>query len=114
MASECGAGTQISRIFQRLARLQQPEYGLSDDERGERNDRIANAVTGLMRVPGDTLDDIGCKLAVVCARLRAEDHCPSSPNGALTILLAESARDDVVRMAAAEGEEEMEETDAGA
>lgn len=79
--------------------LAQPMPGLTDVERAGRGDRIASAVTGLVRLPAETLGDVGCKLAVVGDRLRFEDHTLTSPFSALTILLLDSARDDLARLA---------------
>ena len=52
-----------------------------------------------MHQPAETLADVDLKLAVLCARLRSEDYAPTSPNGALTALLGESAREDIGRLA---------------
>lgn len=88
-------GTQIGRLYRRLVMLEQPVSGLSDQQRADRNDDIASVVGSLVRLPATTLADVADKLAVLCTRLRAEDHSPTSPNGALTALLADSARDDL-------------------
>jgi len=96
--SEDTVGTQISRLYHRLVTLEQPVTGLSDTERADRNDSIAGLVGSLVRLPAMDLDDVADKLAVLCNRLRAEDCGVNSPNGALTALLAESARDDLGRL----------------
>ena len=90
--------TQIGRLYHRLVTLEQPVTGLTDDQRAERNDAIASLVGSLVRLPAADMDDVADKLAVLCARLRAEDVSPLSANGALTLLLAESARDDLGRL----------------
>lgn len=94
-----GQDTPVQRLYRRLVGLAQPMSGLTDAERAGRGDRIASAVTGMVRLPADSLGDVGCKLAVVGDRLRTEDHTACSPFGALTILLLDSARDDLVRLA---------------
>jgi hypothetical protein len=77
---------------------EQPVTGLSDDARAERNDEIAQMVGSLVRLPAAGLEDVASKLAVLCNRLRAEDCGVTAPHGALTALLAESARDDLGRL----------------
>ena len=91
--------TPIAHWYRRLLELQRPQRGLSDDERAARCDAIFQATTALMRMPAETLADIELKLAVLCARLRSEDYAPTSPNGALTVLLGEAARNDIGRIA---------------
>lgn len=106
--SDDTSGTQIGRLYQRLVTREQPVTGLTDGERADRNDVIAGMVGSLVRLPATNLDDVAAKLAVLCNRLRAEDHSPISPYGALTALLAESARDDLGRLilrSAVRGEE---------
>lgn len=94
-----GQDTPVQRLYRGLVMLAQPMSGLTDTERAGRGDRIASAVTGLVRLPAETLGDVGCKLAVVGDRLRSEDHTLTSPFSALTILLLDSARDDLARRA---------------
>lgn len=94
-----GQDTPVQRLYRGLVMLAQPMPGLTDAERAGRGDRIASAVTGLVRLPAETLGDVGCKLAVVGDRLRSEDHTLTSPFSALTILLLNSARDDLARLA---------------
>ena len=96
--SDDTAGTQIGRLYQTLVQKEQPVTGLSDDARAARNDEIARVVGSLVRLPAAGLEDVAAKLAVLCARLRAEDCGVNSANGALTALLAESARDDLGRL----------------
>ena len=91
------AETPVTRSYRNLVTLQRPQYGLTDDARAARCDSIANETTVLMRHPAETLDDIACKLAVLCDRLRAEGDVVSE-NGRLTLLIAEAARADVARM----------------
>lgn len=92
-------GTPVARLYVRLVGLSHPVYGLSDEERGVRCDTIAAAVDRLAHLPAETLTDAGHKLAVLCTRLRGENHSPAAPSGALTVRLAESARDDLTRLA---------------
>jgi len=92
------AGTQIGRLYQTLIQKEQPVTGLGDQARAERNDEIARMVGSLVRLPAAGLEDVAAKLAVLCNRLRAEDCGVTSPHGALTALLAESARDDLGRL----------------
>lgn len=94
-----GQNTPVQRLYRRLVALSQPASGLTDAERAGRGDRIASAVTGMVRLPAESLGDVGCKLAVVGDRLRTEDHALASPFGTLTILLLDSARDDLARLA---------------
>ena len=96
--SDGTTGTQIGRLYQKLVQREQPVTGLSDEARAERNDEIAGMVGSLVRLPAANLDDVAAKLAVLCSRLRAEECGVNSPNGALTALLAESARDDLGRL----------------
>jgi len=91
------AGTQIGRLYQTLVQKEQPVTGLSDEARADRNDEIARMVGSLVRLPAAGLDDVVAKLSVLCNRLRAEDCGVTAPHGALTALLAESARDDLGR-----------------
>ncbi len=91
-------GTPVTRSYRNLVTLQRPQYGLTDDARAARCDSIAEATSVLMRHPAETLDDIACKLAVLCDRLRAEGDVMSE-NGRLTLLIAEAARADTARMA---------------
>ena len=91
--------TPILHWYRRLLELRHPQHGLSDDERAARCDAIFQATTALMHQPAETLADVDLKLAVLCARLRSEDYAPTSPNGALTALLGESAREDIGRLA---------------
>ena len=91
--------TPVAHWYRRLLELQRPQRGLSDDERAARCDAIFQATTTLMHQPAETLADVDLKLAVLCARLRSEDYAPTSPNGALTALLGESAREDIGRLA---------------
>ena len=91
--------TPVAHWYRRLLELQRPQRSLSDDERAARNDAIFQATTALMRQPAETLADIECKLAVLCARLRSEEYAPLSPGGALTVLLGEAVRDDIGRIA---------------
>ena len=90
--------TPVARSYRRLVALQRPQNGLTDDARAARCDSIAEATTVLMRHPAETLDDIVCKLAVLCDRLRAEGDVVSE-NGRLTLLIAEAARADAARLA---------------
>lgn len=90
--------TPVTRSYRNLVSLQRPQYGLTDDARAARCDSIAEATTVLMRHPAETLDDIACKLAVLCDRLRAEGDVVSE-NGRLTLLIAEAARADAARLA---------------
>ncbi|MEI7611240.1 MAG: hypothetical protein WCJ64_27960 [Rhodospirillaceae bacterium] len=92
------AGTQIGRLYQTLVQKEQPVTGLSDEARAERNDEIGRMVGSLVRLPAAGLNDVAAKLAVLCNRLRTEDCGVTSPHGALTALLAESARDDLGRL----------------
>ena len=92
------AKTPVVCSYMRLLQLQRPQYGLTDDARAARCDSIAEATTVLMRHQAETLDDIACKLAVLCDRLRAEGDVVSE-NGRLTLLIAEAARADAARMA---------------
>ena len=92
------AGTQISRLYQTLVQKEQPVTGLADEARADRNDETARMVGSLVRLPAAGLEVVAAKLAVLCARLRAEDFGVNSPHGALTALLAESARDDLGRL----------------
>jgi hypothetical protein len=96
--SNDAAGTQIGRLYQTLVQKEQPVTGLSDEARADRNDEIARMVGALVRLPATNFDDVAAKLAVLCHRLRGEDCGVTSPNGALTALLAESARDDLGRL----------------
>ena len=89
--------TPVAHWYRRLLELQRPQRGLSDDERAARCDAIFQATTALMHQPAETLADIELKLAVLCTRLRSEDCAPTSPNGALTALLGEAVRDDIIR-----------------
>ncbi len=91
-------GTSVSRSYRNLVTLQRPQYGLTDDVRAARCDSIAETTTVLMRHPAESLDDIACKLAVLCDRLRAEGDVVSE-NGRLTLLIAEAARADAARLA---------------
>jgi hypothetical protein len=91
-------GTQIGRLYRKLVQKEQPVTGLSDQARAERNDEITDLVGSLVRLPASTLTDVADKLAVLCSRLRAEGLSPTSPTGALTALLAESAQDDLKRL----------------
>lgn len=75
-----GQDTPVQRLYRGLVMLPQPMPGLTDAERAGRGDRIAAAVTGLVRLPGETLGDVACKLAVVGDRLRSEDHTLTSPS----------------------------------
>ena len=93
------ATTPVGRGYRRLLQVQRPQYGLSDQARADRCDAIAGATTVMMRHPAETPEDIVCKLAVLCERLRAEGDVVSE-NGRLTLLLAEAARADVERLAA--------------
>ena len=90
--------TPVTHWYRRLLELQRPQRGLSDDERAVRNDAIFQTTTALMHQSAETLTDIELKLAVLCARLRSEDYAPTSPNGALTVLLGEAVREDVGRV----------------
>ena len=92
------AGTQIGRLYQTLIQKEQPVTGLGDQARADRNDEITRMVGSLVRLPAAGLEDVAAKLAVLCNRLRAEDCGVNSPHGALTALLAESARDDLGRL----------------
>jgi len=92
------AGTQIGRLYQTLVQKEQPVTGLSDEARADRNDEIARMVGSLVRLPAADFGDVVAKLAVLCNRLRAEDCGVTSPHGALTALLAESARDNLGRL----------------
>ena len=92
------AGSQIGRFYQTLVQKEQPVTGLSDQARADRNDEIARLVGSLVRLPAAGLEDVAAKLSVLCSRLRAEDCGVNSANGALTALLAESARDDLGRL----------------
>jgi len=94
-----GSETPVRRQYRRLATLSRPETGLTDEERATRCERISLAVTALVRLPSEILDDVVCKLTVVSERLRTDNHTLASPFGALTALLLESARDDLVRLA---------------
>ena len=96
--SDDSAGTQIGRLYQTLVQKEQPVTGLSDEARADRNDEIARMVGSLVRLPAVGLEDVAAKLSVLCNRLRAEDCGVNSVNGALTALLAESARDDLGRL----------------
>lgn len=91
--------TPVARGYRRLVALQRPQYGLTDDARAARCDAIAEAATVVMRHPAETPADIACKLTVLCDRLRAEGDVVSE-NGRLTLLLAEAARADVLRLEA--------------
>lgn len=91
--------TPVYRRYRELMMASRPETGLTDEERGARGDRIASMVTALVRLPSETLEDVGCKLAVVGDRLRSENHTVSSPFGALTMMLLISAHDDLSRLA---------------
>ena len=93
------AGTRIGRLYTRILELHTPVYGLSDDERAARCDAQFGAVTALVGMPAETPGDVECKLAVLCQRLRSDGQGITSPNGALTLMLADSARDDVGRLA---------------
>ena len=93
-----GAGTRIGRLYTRILELHTPVYGISDDERAARCDAQFAAVTALVGMLAETLGDVECKLAVLCRRLRSDGQSITSPNGALTLLLAESARDDLSRL----------------
>lgn len=93
------ATTPVGRAYRKLLQVQRPQYGLSDQARADRCDGIAGATTVMMRHPAETPDDVACKLAVLCDRLRAEGDVVSE-NGRLTLLLAEAARADVERLAA--------------
>jgi len=91
--------TPVYRRYRELMMASRPETGLTDEERGARGDRIASMVTGLIRLPSETLEDIGFKLAVVGDRLRSENHTVAAPFGALTMMLLASAHDDLARLA---------------
>ena len=93
------AATQIGRHYLRILPLHQPVFGLSDDERRARCEARFEAVTALVGMPAETMGDVECKLAVLCRRLRSDGQGITSPNGALTLMLAESARDDIGRLA---------------
>ena len=90
--------TPVARSYRTLVALQRPQHGLTDDARAARCDAIAGATTLVMRHPAEALDDIVCKLAVLCDRLRAEGDVVSE-NGRLTLLIAEAARADAARLA---------------
>lgn len=96
--SDDTTGTQIGRLFKRLVIMEQPVSGLTDDERADRNDTIMEVVGSLVKLPATGLNDVADKLAILCSRLRAEGASPTSPNGALTTLLAQSAEDDLKRL----------------
>ena len=91
--------TPVAHWYRHLLELKRPQRGLSEDDRAVRNDAIFQATSALMHQPAETLADIDLKLAALCARLRSEDCSPTSPNGALTVLLGESVREDVGRLA---------------
>lgn len=82
----------------RLAHLHQPVYGLSDDERAARCDAQFEATSALVGMLAESLGDVDLKLAVLCRRLRSDGQPISSSNGKLTLLLAESVRDDISRL----------------
>lgn len=92
------AETPIARCYRKLVILERPQYGLSDEARAERCSTIEQATTVLMRYPAETLDDIACKLSVLSDRLR-EMGDVGSETGRLTLLIADSARADVARLA---------------
>lgn len=96
-------GTRIERLHTRILELHRPVYGLSDDERAARCDAQFGAVTTLVGMPAEHVGDVEIKLAVLCRRLREDGQGVTSPNGALTLMLAESARDDVGRFAVLSG-----------
>ena len=50
-------------------------------------------------MPAENFGDVEIKLAVLCRRLRDDGQGITSPNGALTLMLADSARDDIGRLA---------------
>ena len=93
------ANSRIGRHYRRILELHVPVSGLSDDERGARCDAQFGAVTALVGMAAENIDDVTCKLAVLCQRLRSDGQSITSPNGALSLMLAESARDDVHRLA---------------
>ena len=93
------AGTRIDRLHTRILELHRPVYGLSDDERAARCDAQFGAVTALVGMPAENFGDVEIKLAVLCRRLRDDGQGITSPNGALTLMLADSARDDIGRLA---------------
>lgn len=90
--------TLIGRHYLRILELHMPVSGLSDDQRGARCDAQFGAVTALVGMAAETLGDVECKLTVLCQRLRSDGQGITSPNGALTLMLAESARDDAHRL----------------
>lgn len=106
--STTGSETAIGRLYRRLVALTQPASGLTDEVRAGRNDQIAFLITSMARLPAEGLPDVGTKLAVVGMRLRTEDHSPASPFGFQTLLLLESARDDLARLTAAVAGRERE------
>ena len=91
--------TMAEQAYVRLIRLTQPVSGLTDDERGARGEAIAHAMSVLARAPGETVTDIERKIAVLGTLLRNGDLSPTSTYGMLAILLADSARDDLTRLA---------------
>lgn len=92
-------GTPVERLYIRLIRLTHPVHGLTDEERADRCDAINQGVGALARLPAECVGDVERKLAMLSTWLRTADHTSTSLFGILTILLAESARDDLARLA---------------
>ncbi|MFV3130545.1 hypothetical protein [Niveispirillum sp. KHB5.9] len=95
-----GGDTPVRRLHQKLIDLSCPLPGLSEDARVERNQQQAVTVTALAQMPAVGPADVWRKVAVVGDRLRTEGHARSSAFGALTLMLLDSACDDLAAMAA--------------
>lgn len=98
------SGTPVERLYVRLVRLAHPVHDLTDEARAARCDAIAQGVGALARLPSERLADVERKLAMLSTWLRTEDHASTSLFGLISILLAESARDDVARLAITAGD----------
>lgn len=101
MQREPGGGdTPVRRVHERLLALSVPVSGLGEEGLAERSRVQAALVEELVRAPAVGLEDVWRKVTWVGERLRQEGHVRSSAFGALTLLLLDSARDDLLGMAA--------------
>jgi len=98
------ASTSIGRLVRRWLTDSCPVPGAGEEETATRCDRLADAVQSLGILPAQDWTDTAAKLSVLTARLR-QTASAADLDAMLSVLLAESVRDDVVRLSVAHSSE---------
>lgn len=94
-----GMASPVGRVVRRWLTDSCPVPGAGEEEVAARCDRLADAVESLGKLPAQGWSDVTAKLSVLAARLR-QAASAADRETMLTVLVTESIRDDVIRLAA--------------